>query len=58
LPSIAAVDKESAEFAKHVHHAFVFLLVLLLVAHIGAALRHHYVKRNDILRRILPFQGR
>jgi cytochrome b561 len=56
LPSIAAVDKEAAEFAKHVHHAFVFLLVLLLIVHVGAALRHHYVKHNDVLKRMLPFQ--
>jgi cytochrome b561 len=58
LPAIASVDKETAEFAKHVHHAFAFLLVPLLIAHIGAALRHHYVRRNDILRRMLPFHGK
>src|SRR5689334_3738697 len=56
LPAIAPIDKDTAEFAKHVHHAFFFLLIPLLIAHIGAALRHHYVKRNDVLRRILPFQ--
>ena len=57
LPAIVLPDNDKAEVAKLVHHAFAFLLVLLLVAHIGAALRHHYVKRNDVLRRMLPFQG-
>src|SRR4029079_12350731 len=58
LPAIVEVDKETAEFAKQVHHAFVYLLVPLLIAHIGAALRHHYVKHDDVLRRMLPFQGK
>ena len=56
LPAIVVVDKETAEVAKQVHHAFVFLLIPLLIAHIGAALRHHYVKHDDILKRMLPFQ--
>src|SRR6266853_211509 len=30
------------------------LLALVLVAHIGAALRHHFVKRNTVLERMLP----
>ena len=57
LPDLIAPDKDAAEIAQQVHHAFIFFLVLLLVVHIGAALRHHYVKRNDVLRRMLPFQG-
>jgi cytochrome b561 len=58
LPAIVAVDNETAELAKQMHHAFVFLLVPLLITHIGAALRHHYVKHDDVLRRMLPFQGK
>jgi cytochrome b561 len=58
LPAIVAADKETAEFAKHVHHAFVFLLVPLLIVHVGAALRHHYVRHDDVLRQMLPFQGK
>jgi cytochrome b561 len=58
LPAIVAVDQQTADLAKQVHHAFVYLLVLLLIVHVGAALRHHYVKHNDVLRRMLPFQRR
>lgn len=56
LPEIVAVDKQTAEIATQAHHALIYVLVILLVAHIGAALRHHYVKRNDVLRRMLPFR--
>lgn len=56
LPSIVSVDKETAELAKQIHHAIFFLLCLLLIAHVGAALRHHYVKHDDVLKRMLPFQ--
>jgi cytochrome b561 len=30
----------------------------VLAAHAGAALRHHFVKRNDVLARMLPAAGR
>jgi cytochrome b561 len=57
LPAIVEVDKQTAEFATLVHHAFVYALLALLVVHIGAALRHHFIKHNDVLRRMLPFWG-
>lgn len=56
LPSIADVDKQVADAAASVHFALLVLLLAVLVIHIGAALRHHYVKRNDVLLRMLPFR--
>jgi len=55
LPSIAAVDKEVTDAAASVHFALLLALLAVLIVHIGAALRHHYVKRNDVLVRMLPF---
>lgn len=40
-----------------VHWGSVYLLAAILVVHIGAALKHHYVDRDDILRRMLPGRG-
>lgn len=54
LPAIAAPDKELAELAKQVHYALFITLAAILVIHVGAALRHHFVKRNDVLVRMLP----
>jgi cytochrome b561 len=39
--------------ALFLHEALFWLLVLLLVVHIGAALWHHFKQRDDVLKRIL-----
>jgi cytochrome b561 len=58
LPAIVQPDKALADEVARVHLALFILLALLLVVHIGAALRHHFVKRNDVLKRMLPGQAR
>jgi cytochrome b561 len=58
LPAIVAPDKPTAEFAALVHGGLFALLALVLVAHVGAALRHHYVKRDTVLTRMLPWRTR
>ena len=35
------------------HKLLSYLLLIVIVVHVAAALRHHFVKRNDILRRML-----
>lgn len=55
LPEIAAVDKQVADAAARVHLWLIVAFVALLVVHVGAALRHHFVKRDDVLSRMLPF---
>jgi cytochrome b561 len=54
LPAIVAPDNALADLAAWVHRGLFVLLALVLVAHIGAALRHHFVKRNTVLVRMLP----
>ena len=58
LPAIVAVDENVAALAKLAHFSLFVLLAALLLVHVGAALRHHYVKRNDVLARMLPFTGK
>lgn len=58
LPAITAADKAVADLFSTVHGSLVTLLALVLVAHIGAALRHHFVKRNAVLTRMLPRRAR
>lgn len=53
LPDIVTPDKALADFFKGVHLALFITLSAVLIAHIAAALRHHFVKRNDILQRML-----
>jgi len=56
LPAIVAPDKAVADAFALVHRALFVLLALVLVAHIAAALRHHFVKRNAVLERMLPWR--
>jgi cytochrome b561 len=56
LPALVAPDKALADTMALVHRGLFALLVLVLIAHVGAALRHHFVKRNDILTRMLPWR--
>ena len=54
LPSITAADKHVADIASLVHFSLGVLLALLLLVHIGAALRHHFIQRDNVLIRMLP----
>lgn len=54
LPALTAPDKALEELAKKVHFGLFLALSMTLALHIFAALRHHWVKRNDVLARMLP----
>lgn len=51
-PDLAAADEALHEVAAEVHETLVKVLIALLVLHVGAALRHHFLKRNDVLLRM------
>jgi len=54
LPAIVEPDKNLRHIAETVHLTLFWLLAGLLILHIGAALRHHFIKQNDVLRKMLP----
>jgi len=55
LPALAAKNEHMAHVAHAVHEYLFWLLVLVLVAHVGAAIKHHVFDRDNVLRRMLPF---
>lgn len=55
LPAITAPDKAVADLFAVIHGWLVTLLAVVLAAHVGAALRHHYVKKDTVLARMLPW---
>ncbi|MGB7543717.1 MAG: cytochrome b [Burkholderiales bacterium] len=57
LPAIVAPDKALEDLAALAHYSLFALLAAVLAVHAGAALRHHFVKRNDVLARMLPGRG-
>jgi cytochrome b561 len=54
LPAIVEPDKAMADAAARMHLMLFVALSLVLTLHIGAALRHHFLKHDDVLARILP----
>jgi cytochrome b561 len=57
VPALVAPDRAVADAAASAHVALLAVLALLLCVHIGAALRHHYLRRSDVLARMLPGRG-
>jgi len=53
LPPMVAQDRAVAEIGFQVHAALGIALALLIAAHAAAALHHHLVKRDGVLRRML-----
>lgn len=54
LPPIVGADKHIADLASLAHFSLGVLLAALLVVHIAAALRHHFIQRDNVLLRMLP----
>lgn len=58
LPPLAAQDDGLRQLAGTLHETGFWLLLVLVLAHAGAALFHHLFQRDDTLRRMLPRRSR
>lgn len=58
LPDLVAKNKELGDLLQGVHVGLNFLLLGLILAHVGAALKHHFIERDEILARMIPFLKR
>ena len=54
LPHIVGPSKALEELGKVAHYGMAIALLVLLAGHIGAGFWHHTVRRDDVLRRMLP----
>jgi cytochrome b561 len=54
LPPIAAVSKDGAAQSFFWHELLGKAMLALILAHVGAALFHHAVRKDGVLRRMLP----
>jgi cytochrome b561 len=54
LPPLIRADEALAETLLEAHRWNSRLLLALVLVHAGAALRHHFVLRDGVLRRMLP----
>jgi cytochrome b561 len=60
LPFFAGVEDRQAvtDGIKEAHELLAFLMIGLVALHVAAALKHHFVNRDDVLARMAPFMAR
>ena len=54
LPAVTAPDKEAAKTVFWVHGLLVSLLALMIALHVGAALYHYLIRKDNVLGRMIP----
>ena len=57
LPDLLDKNKELGDALQQVHVLLNFGMAGLVLAHLGASLKHHFIDRDDVLSRMLPFLG-
>jgi cytochrome b561 len=57
FPGLAryAGNQTASDVTDFLHSKFGYVIIAFVALHVLAALRHHYIKRDNILRRMLPF---
>lgn len=58
LPDLLEKNEDLGDLLKQVHLLLNLALAGAVIAHVGAALKHHLIERDDILSRMLPFLSR
>jgi len=56
VPDFMAANRQMSELAGEIHEFLTTALLVVVGLHVLAALRHHFVLRNDTLLRMLPFR--
>lgn len=56
LPDLVAKNAELGELLKEVHVILNYALVITLIGHVGAALHHHFIKKDSVMSRMSPMR--
>ena len=54
LPDLVAKDAALGDLLQDVHEALNLTMLGLVLLHAAAALKHHFIDRDDVLTRMLP----
>jgi cytochrome b561 len=57
LPDLVAPGEEMFHRMHDLHELLFKILVAVAVLHVLGALKHHFIDRNEVLKRMLPFGG-
>lgn len=58
LPRLSAADPLLKQLAHDAHQWLAYVVIAAVIVHVGAALKHHLIDRDQVLRRMLPFAPR
>ena len=53
MPDLIATDRSLQETAAEIHEVLTMSLLIVVLGHVAAALRHHFLLHDDVLRRML-----
>lgn len=56
-PDLVQPSEKVFQFMHSAHEAMFLALVVVALLHIGGALKHAVIDKNDVLKRMLPFGG-
>jgi cytochrome b561 len=54
LPALTSPNQDAAKTVFVLHKFGAILIALLALMHIGAALQHHFIRKDNVLRRMMP----
>ena len=57
FPDLVAPAEQTFHQMQDLHHLLFKVLVGVALLHVAGALKHHFIDRNDVLKRMLPFGG-
>ena len=57
VPTLVEKSDDLKEVFGEAHETLAWLLAVVLVVHVAAALRHHFMLKDDVLSRMLPRRG-
>jgi cytochrome b561 len=58
LPDFVPKDKALYDAMKETHDTLALILYAIVFLHVAAALKHHYILKDDVLKRMLPFTNK
>jgi len=54
IPDLLQKDADMGDILRNVHEALNWLMITVVGLHVAAALKHHFIDKDDVLRRMLP----
>jgi cytochrome b561 len=57
LPDLVAPSEQTFRLMHDLHHTLFAVLLGVALLHVAGALKHHFIDKNDVLKRMLPFGG-